>query len=246
MPRFFYKEPIVSDSVRITGDDAHHISRSLRMAVGEQITVCDSLGVECLCELERIRDDEVTARVLSQKPSDREPPRRLVLYQSLAKGEKMDYIVQKAVETGVCRIVPVLSSRCIAKLEERNASAKLARWKKIAAEAAKQCGRGAVPEIGEPLSFDCALRQSCAESALTLFCYEGDGVRSLREILEHDTTRPGDTVSIFIGPEGGYSEEEFSASRAAGAVPTGLGKRILRCETASGFALACFCYRYEL
>ena len=252
MPRFFVrKDQIVNGRVSILGDDAHHISRSLRMAAGEKITVCDMQKREYECLLAEFLPDRVIADVISERQSDTEPPFFAHLYQALPKGDKLDTVIQKSVECGVSAITTFMSERCIAK-EKGDEENKLRRRNKIALEAAKQSGRGLVPEIGATVSFDRAL--SDASSAdIKLFCYEGDGTRSLRQLLgeekarlESEGTDTPPTVSIIIGSEGGFSLAEVEKAKAAGFIPVGLGKRILRTETAPLFVLGCLCYEFEL
>ena len=244
MPRFFVpSENFEQNSVKITGDDAWHIARSLRMAVGESITVCDMHGGVHECTLEKITDDEVTARIDCSTDAENESPVRITLYQALPKGDKMDVIVQKAVEMGVYSIVPFFSDRCISRPDAKSLEKKCVRWQRIALEAAKQCGRGIIPEIGKPLSYE-GMLESAAEKSLGCFCYEGDGTRSLKSIL--DSAENVTDISLIIGSEGGFSQKEADQAEKSGICMAGLGKRILRCESASGFALACIAYRYEL
>ena len=249
MPRFFVtKEQISNGIVTVMGDDAHHISRSLRMAAGEGITVCDMQKNEYNCVLEEFLPDRVTARVISQSKSDTEPPFKAYLYQALPKGDKLDSIIQKSVECGVFSVTTFNSERCIAK-EKGDEDKKLQRRQRIALEAAKQSGRGTIPEIVPTVSFkEAILRASQADIAL--FCYEGDGTVSLKGFLHEKKEQlvgvEDPTVSIVIGSEGGFSLSEVEAARAAGLTPIGLGKRILRTETASSFVLGCLCYEFEL
>ena len=238
MQRFFVNTcDIEQNNIVLTGNNAKHISFSLRMAPGERIVVCDGAGNDCLCEITRITSDSVFCDVIEKKKNEAEPPYRAVLYQALAKGEKMDYIIQKAVEFGVCEIVPFESSRCIAKLREGSAEKKIARWQRIAEEAAKQCGRGIIPRVAEPVSFANALKSA---DGVSFICYESEDQRSVSELEK------AAKYSFFIGPEGGFSSEEIEASKAMGILPVTLGKRILRAESASGFVLACLSYKNEL
>lgn len=244
MPRFFVQaENIASDTVTITGDDAWHIARSLRMAVGETVTVCDGAGSEYICTLESITDETVTATVCERRRAAGEFPFYTVLYQALPKGDKMDLIVQKAVEQGASEIVPFLSERCISRPDDKAMAKKRIRWQRIALEAAKQCGRGIVPKVGALLSYKQVL-QRIEGDALCCFCYEGAGTQSMKAVLSDAQTDGG--VSVVIGSEGGFSENEAKAAADAGAKLCGLGARILRCESASGFALACISYQFEL
>ena len=249
MPRFFVtKEQIVGDTVTILGDDAHHISRSLRMAAGERIVVCDMQKNEYECTLCEFLPDRVTATVISQSKSDTEPPFKAHLYQALPKGDKLDSIIQKSVECGIFSITTFNSDRCIAKDKEGDEK-KLMRRQRISLEAAKQSGRGIIPVINPTVSFKEAIREA-AKADIALFCYEGDGTVSLKELLAgRRAALDGNdepTVSIVIGSEGGFSHAEVEAARNAGLVPVGLGKRILRTETASSFVLGCIVYELEL
>lgn len=246
MPRFFVPSiGFDGDTVCISGEDAWHIARALRMAVGETVTVCDMHGTTYTCVLERITDAASFARIVASSSSDTEPPYAVTLYQAFPKGDKMDCIVQKAVETGACRIVPFLSERCVSRPNADAAEKKIARWKRIALEAAKQCGRGRVPTVERPLSYAQMLEKASAAS-LPLFCYEGDGTASIRAVLSKAASATPDSVSLVIGSEGGFSMAEADAAVRAGFCMCGLGRRILRCESASGFALACIAYAFEL
>lgn len=251
MPRFFVtKEQISDGKVAVFGDDAHHISRSLRMAAGEQIVVCDMQKNEYVCVLEEFLPDRVTARVISQSKSDTEPPYKVSLFQALPKGDKLDMVIQKAVESGVFSITTFNSERCVAK-EKGDEEKKLVRRQRIALEAAKQSGRGIIPNVYPTVSFKEAASRA-AEADVALFCYEGDDTKPLKsflnerksELYSQGITEP--TVSIVIGSEGGFSLNEVRIAKEYGLVIVGLGKRILRTETASGFALACVCYEFEL
>ena len=252
MPRFFVGKDQIDDGiVAITGDDAHHISRSLRMAAGENITVCDMQKNEYFCTLEAFLPDRVLARIISSRSSDTEPPFRARLYQALPKGEKLDQIIQKSVECGVFSITTFNSERCIAK-EKGDEENKLRRRNKIALEAAKQSGRGVVPEVYPTVSFSQAISEA-AKADIALFCYEGDETRSLKEVISEKMTclsgngQNGEIeISIVIGSEGGFSLAEVQRARDAGLIPVGLGKRILRTETAASFTLCCLVYEFEL
>ncbi len=240
MQRFFVNtRDIDQNEIVLSGNNAKHISFSLRMAPGEVIAVCDGQGNDCICEIERITSDSVYARVTERRRNEAEPPYRATLYQAPAKGEKMDYIIQKAVEFGVYRIVPFESSRCIAKLREGAADKKVSRWQRIAEEAAKQCGRGLIPRVAEPVSFKQAIEMA-KDEGVCFMCYESEEQRSIGEIER------AEQYSFFIGPEGGFSPAEVDLAENAGVIPVSLGRRILRCESASGFVLACLSYKNEL
>ena len=219
----------------IRGDDARHIGRSLRMRVGDPLTVCDMRRSEYACEITGITGSEVSLRILARGESGNEPRVFVTLYQAFPKSDKMDYIVQKAVELGVGRIVPVTSERSIPRPEAERLARRLRRWQKIALEAGGQCGRGIKVEIGEALCYNEALEKLRGREG-SFICYEGDGTVRLSEYFRDADLSCG--ASFLIGPEGGLSAGEVQAAREAGVPLVGLGKRIVRTETASGLALA--------
>ncbi len=249
MPRFFVPtDNFEENRVRITGEDARHISRALRMARGEQITVCDMRGYEHTCVLEAFEDDVcVIASIISSEKSENEPPYSVTLYQAMPKGDKIEYITQKAVELGAGRIVPFISERCISRPDQKSAQKKVERLSKIAAEAAKQCGRAVLPELCSFTSFE-EICSHANDYDLKLFLYEGDGTISLNDVLKSYKTEHGmpHSIAIVIGSEGGFSLKETEKAKEAGFVLCGLGKRILRTETASGCVLSCLMYEYEI
>ena len=241
MQRFFVPpEAVEGDLVRIVGDDAFHISRSLRMKKGETISVCLPDRTLLCCELSSFSDGEVGATVLSRSVCTAEPPCRIHLYQALPKGDKMDVIVQKAVECGVTSVTPFESTFCIAKAGA-SFEKKRERWNRIALEAAKQSGRGIVPQVAPLLSYEQMLRKASSAS-LSLFCYEGEGT----EPLGRCPIASAEEISVIIGSEGGFSPEEARLAGEHGMFLVGLGERILRCETASAFVLACLSFIKEL
>lgn len=248
MPRFFIRADAISalDGERqiiITGDDAHHISRSLRMATGEKITVCDMQKHIYECTLTKITDTEVYARVDCEALSETEPRVYIRLYQAIPKGDKLETIIQKSIECGVSEIIPFSSERCIAKIDKKDAPKKAMRHNKIAESASKQSGRGIIPEVREAITYKQAL-EDAKKSDLIIFCYEGDGTQSLKTILKEQGEAK--SISVIIGSEGGFSIKEVEMAKEAGARVAGLGKRILRCETAPTFALSCIVYETEL
>ena len=246
MPRFFVQSTqIENGTVTVLGDDAHHISRSLRMAAGEQITVCDMQHREYLCELAEFLSDCVRARVLSVTQSVAEPPVAITLYQALPKGDKLDLIIQKAVECGVCRIVPFESERCVVRAKADAEGRKTERRQRIATEAAKQCGRGVLPVVDPTVSYAQMLAMA-GEADTVLFCYEGDGTVPVGALLKGATPKNGSSLAIVVGSEGGFSLAEAEKARENGFLLCGLGPRILRTETASGFVLGCISCLLEL
>ena len=249
MPRFFIRANQIEDGVvTLLGDDAHHISRSLRMAAGECITVCDMQKNEYECELTDFLPDRVLAKILETRQSDTEPPYHAIVYQALPKGDKLDSVIQKAVECGASEITTFESERCIVRTKGENEAKKVERRQRIALEAAKQSGRGIVPAVNPTISFSEMCRRA-AEADIALFCYEGDGTEPLpvalgKAVAKIDKENP--TIALIIGSEGGFSLAEAEKICSMGILPVGLGKRILRTETASGFALACLVYALEM
>lgn len=244
MPRFFIPtEQMGEGSVTVLGADAFHIARALRMACGEEIVVCDSKMQVHTCRLTKITDSAVEAEILSTKEADTEPPVALHLYQAWPKGDKMELIVQKATELGAASITPFLSERCVKVPKEDKVEKQLSRLSRIAAEAAGQCGRAVLPSVNDPLSF-IGLCEAIKKHDAMLFCYEGEGTLSIKAALK-DLSAPK-SIGVIVGAEGGFSQKEAEQLCKAGAVSVGLGKRILRCETAPLFALSALLYHYEL
>ena len=243
MPRFFIDRSFINNGTAVLeGDNAHHITRSLRMKVGEELTLCDGEGNDYFCKIDNMTDKSVVCSVLSFSPCSAEPPYSATVFQGLAKGDRFDTVIQKSVECGATRIVPLMTKRCTVKLEASDYPKKCARWQKIAEEAAKQCGRGVIPKVEYPISFNEMLTR-LKETELPLFCYE-NATHPIREDMEGLEKAP-ETVAIVIGPEGGFDEDEVARVLDSGAKPISLGKRILRTESAAPFVLACLSYAFE-
>lgn len=246
MPRFFVPDGAfdpATNTVTVMGEDARHIARSLRMAVGDTVTVCSYEGQAFFCRLSHIRDDAVTAEIVAPCPKTGESPVSIRLFMAYPKGDKLETVIQKAVELGASRITPFESEHCIKRPQKDKLDARLSRWNRIATEAAKQCGRSLLPTVDAPLTFGEMLREA-RQSALPLFCYEADGTVSLKEVL--CTRGEVGSIAVIIGSEGGFSPKEAASAIAAGCVPVNLGPRILRCETAPAYALSALSYFYEL
>lgn len=224
MPRFFI-DYTPNERAEIIGGDAKHIALSLRMKLGDEIVLTNS-GVDYTCKIESINPEMVTLSVKDSSPCKAEPSVKLTLYQAMPKADKLEMIVQKAVELGACRIVPVLTRRCISRPKQNDFEKKRIRLEKIAAEAAKQSGRGIVPEISSIMSFEQAL-EDMKKSDYALMCYENGGKRFNEIDLPHDCS-----ISLLIGSEGGFDMEEAEQALDAGVTSIWLGERILRCETA--------------
>lgn len=238
MPRFFVPD-LAGETAVLSGEDGRHLVRSLRCRAGDTVELCDGRGTDGLGVVAAIDGDAVTVAIRDRRPSRSELPCRVVLYQALPKGDKLDFIVQKAVELGVWAVVPVLTSRCISRPDGRGMAGKLSRLQKIAREAAGQSGRGALPEVRPLLAFSDAIAEMKASPCPILF-YEGGG-RPLGRVLAH---RPG-ALSLLVGPEGGFSPQEAQQAQAAGLAVCTMGPRILRCETAPLYALSAIGYFYE-
>lgn len=236
MPRFFV-ESVESDFVEITGEDARHIALSLRMKNGERLVLCDGKGREADAVIREAYPESVVLDIEERRNSVAEPETEVILYQALPKFDKLEYIVQKSVELGVSKIVPVLTSRCISRPDEKTMKKKLERLRKIADEAAKQSGRGKLPEVGELMTYKNAVLEM-AKAETPIFFFE-HAHYPLHEIMEK---RKSGTIAMMVGSEGGFSDEEAAFAEEKGALIASLGPRILRCETAPVAALAAIMY----
>lgn len=228
----------------ITGSDVNHIKNVLRMKPGEEIAVSNGVdGKEYRCGIEEILEDEVICTLRFIKEDGLELPAKVTLFQGLPKADKMEFIVQKMVELGVYRIVPVETKRTVVKLDEKKARTRTARWQAIAEAAAKQSKRRIVPCVEEACSFQNALARA-KEMDVKLIPYElSEGMARTRELIE--SVKPGQEAAVFIGPEGGFEEAEIELAKQAGFVPVTLGKRILRTETAGLTVMAWLMYQLE-
>lgn len=241
----FFAEPswIKENRILMQGADVNHMKNVLRMKLGEDVRVNDGRGKTYLCCISAYEEQTAVLDILKELDSDAELPSRIVLFQGLPKGDKMEWIVQKAVELGAYSIVPFAAKRSVVKLDEKKAAKKQARWQAIAKGAAEQSGRGIVPEVRDVRTFGEALK-TAAELDVILIPYElEEGMRETVRVIE--SIVPGQSVGIFIGPEGGFEEEEVELAKAAGAHPVTLGKRILRTETAGPAALSILMYYLE-
>lgn len=235
--RFFIEHKPENGIATVAGKDARHAA-VLRVRTGDRITLCDGAGMDYDCTVERQSPEDGTlyCRVLGQEASQGEPLQRITLLAALSKGDKLESVIQKAVELGVSTIVPFLSQNCVSRPEKPEKKA--ARWQTIATEAAMQCDRGMIPSVSPVVPFEEAI-QRAAESDTALFCYEAERQTGIRDILSGGM---GKTVSLVTGPEGGFTPAEAEAAKTAGLVSVSLGSRILRCETAPVAALAVVLY----
>jgi len=241
MARFYIPQPRIENGMlSVEGDEVKHIRKVLRLKSGDEISVFDGLGREFEGAIVKEGLSAVVIGIKNVYSSTRDSPLEVTLAQSLLKGEKMDYLIQKATELGIEEIVPFLSSRSVPLLEKSKRIKRHQRWKRIAVEASKQCGRRVVPEI-EFLQNYSEMLQRATPDSLRLILWEREGVK-LKEILE----RPKERKKIFfvVGPEGGFSEGEVDEAKGSGFTPVTLGRRILRAETASLCLLSIL--QYEL
>lgn len=238
MYRFFVNKNQISEkSVTIVGTDVNHIKNVLRMKEGEEVSVvAEGDDNEYRCEIAEFSEDSVLLNLLFVKQNDVELPCNITLYQGLPKADKMELIIQKAVELGAGTIVPVATKRAVVKLEGGRQDKKIARWNSISEAAAKQAKRAIIPKVTEVMTFTEAI-ESCKCTDVKIIPYElsdPDSMVKTRKMIA--SIKPGSSVAIFIGPEGGFTEEEISKAEAAGVCPITLGHRILRTETA-GFTV---------
>ncbi len=234
----FFADPaaFLNGRVEITGPDAVHITSVLRLCAGDCVTVCDGAQNDYVCEIVSAGRSAVLLSVKEVRRADAEPETAVTLYQGLPKSDKMDGIVKRCVELGVCRIVPVDTRRVVAR--PKDGQKKCMRWQKIAHEAAKQCGRGILPEVSGILPFEQAVLD--AEGCdLKLFPYEEDRAHSLKPVLLQKTPK---TAAVFIGPEGGFDPKEAEFAKNHGWSLVSLGPRILRTETAGAAVLSVLLY----
>lgn len=245
MYQFFVEPSQVEESgIRITGSDVNHIKNVLRMKPGEEITVITGgEGKEYRCRIEKIAAQEVICGVLSESRASRELPAEIYLFQGLPKADKMELIIQKAVELGAYEIIPVACRRCVVKLDEKKRGSKTARWQGIAEAAAKQSKRHVIPRIREVMGFSEALSYA-QDMDLKLIPYElSEDMEKTKQVLQ--SVSEGQKIAVFIGPEGGFEEAEVRKAKEGGAVAITLGKRVLRTETAGFTVLSWLMYLLE-
>lgn len=230
--------------ITITGGDVNHIKNVLRMKPGEEIAVSNGVdNREYRCAIEELGEDKVHCRLLFVKEDGLELPAKVYLFQGLPKADKMELIIQKAVELGVYEVIPVATRRAVVKLEPKKAVSKIARWNAIAEAAAKQSKRRIIPQVTDCMSFKQAVEYAAAMD-VKLIPYElSQGMTETRRLIEG--VKAGQSVAVFIGPEGGFGEEEIALAKEAGIIPITLGKRILRTETAGFTVLAWLMYQLE-
>lgn len=245
MNQFFVEPTQIQDKkIVISGKDFNHIKNVLRMKIGEELSVSNGIdGKEYRGIIEEFTEDSVICALAFVKEDGVELPSKVYLYQGLPKADKMELIIQKAVELGVYEIIPVATKRAVVKLDEKKSKSKTARWQAISEAAAKQSKRAIIPNVQEVLTFKEALAD-CRKAEIKVIPYElAEGMDKTKEII--GSLKPGQDVAIFIGPEGGFDDGEIETAIAAGVVPVTLGKRILRTETAGFTILSWIMYQLE-
>lgn len=251
----FFVEPsrIVGNEIRITGEDVGHIRRVLRMKEGEELSVGNGIDdTEYRCQIDHFTDDEVVCKIRFIKEEGVELPARIYLFQGLPKSDKMELIVQKAVELGVYEIIPVATKRAVVKLDDKKAKNKVARWQAVSEAAAKQSKRAVVPRVHDLMTMQEAVAYAKGMDAKAIPYELSRGMDATREWLAFaaDTVSSAEdnaaSIAVFIGPEGGFEESEIELAKEAGITPISLGRRILRTETAGLTILSILMYQLEM
>ncbi|MGH2541395.1 MAG: 16S rRNA (uracil(1498)-N(3))-methyltransferase [Ardenticatenaceae bacterium] len=242
MHRFFISPELIEGSeVLFPSDLAHQISRVLRLREDDRVVILDNSDMEREVRLHSFSKRAVRGTVEALRQNRGEPRTYITLYMALLKGKKLDVVFQKGTELGASRFVPLVTQRSVVGFVEDLSDARLDRWQAIVREAAEQSGRGRLPEVVDPLLFDVALAQARTSQGVTLIPWEKGG-KSLKSALRPVEGRRPERINLFIGPEGGFEEDEILTARAYGAIPVTLGPRILRAETAAIAALAAILY----
>lgn len=230
MPRYFVEpENITENEIVLVGEDVKHISTVLRSQIGEEIQVCDGCGNDYDCSIAEISKKDIRLEIIRKELSQSEPKTKVTLFQGLPKSDKMELIIQKCVEIGIETIVPVATDRAVVKLDKKDGQKKTERWQKISLSAAKQSGRGVIPKIESVMSFKEAIKLA-TNMEIAIIPYEKEEDFGIKEALKDFK---GKELGVFIGPEGGFSDEEIQFAIENGVKPITLGKRILRTETAA-------------
>jgi 16S rRNA (uracil1498-N3)-methyltransferase len=241
MSRFFVNSTNISgDSIIISGEDVNHIKRVLRLGSGDSITVTDGSGIDYKVEIVNLNESSIETRIIQSIKNVTEPPVEIILYQGLPKSDKMDYVIQKGVELGLKGIVPVITERTVVKLaNKKDEQKKCDRWNRISMEAAKQSNRGIIPSVELPIAFKEAIN-AAKDFDISLIPYEKERSNGLKNVILNRTDIK--RVSVFIGPEGGFTEKEIDMAVENGIHPVTLGPRILRTETAGIAVLSILMY----
>ena len=240
---FVTPEQVKEETIIIDGSDVNHIKNVLRMKIGEELEISDGNNKKYLCEIASMTADEVCAMIKQELIVDTELPSKIYLFQGLPKSDKMELIVQKAVELGVYEIIPVATKRAVVKLDDKKASKKIERWQAIAESGAKQSGRNVIPEVKKVMAFKDAVQYAKSLDVLLVPYELAEGMSETKALIS--AIRPGQSVGFFIGPEGGFETSEVEYAVENGAKAITLGKRILRTETAGLTTLSILMYHLE-
>lgn len=234
MRRLFYKG-LLADTIKITGSDAHHLMHVMRAKAGQLVTVVDDNGQVAAMEMVAFSDSAVTLQLKEHLAADTESPLKIMLAQCLLKADKMDMVVQKAVELGAVGVIPISSQNCVARYDAKKGAARKDRWQKIADEAAKQCGRTALLKVRPIVTLGQFIADMQANDSSLVFFYENENEQSAKEYLRSLKAKQ---IVLLVGPEGGFSLDEAKLIEEAGGKSVTLGPRILRAETAALTAIA--------
>ncbi len=237
----FFSDNIENDIITLSEEDSKHLAKVLRAQVGEIINICDGCGTEYKAEICEISSKSVKSKIIEKYLSKTEPKVKVTIFQGLPKGQKIELIIQKCVEIGAFEFVPVETVRSVVKLNEDKGKGKEERWNKISMEAAKQSERGIVPKVYSPITFDKAI-EIAKNYDLAIIPYEKQEESDLKLFLKDKSP---EKIAIFIGPEGGFEEQEIKKAIDCGIKPVSLGKRILRTETAPLTALSVIMYEFD-
>lgn len=240
---FVTPEQVREDNIIIEGSDVNHIKNVLRMKVGEELEISDGDNKKYLCEIASMSSDEVCAMIKTELKVDTELPSKIYLFQGLPKSDKMELIVQKAVELGVYEIIPVATKRAVVKLDDKKASKKIERWQAIAESGAKQSGRNVIPEVKNVMAFKEAVQYAKSLDVLLVPYELAEGMSETKALIS--AIQPGQSIGFFVGPEGGFETSEVEYAIENGAKAITLGKRILRTETAGLTTLSILMYHLE-
>jgi 16S rRNA (uracil1498-N3)-methyltransferase len=243
MHRFFVTPDQITDPfISIMGTDVNHIKNVLRLEKGEEIIICNGQGEDYYCIIDKVGNDTIKTVIKERVLSQTELKTKLYLFQGLPKKEKMELIIQKAVELGIFEIIPVITQRTIVKIDDKKEHKKVERWNNISEAAAKQAGRGVIPKVLQPMKFYEALDFASKLDQIIIPYEKANNIQQSKEII---SKLEGNSIGVFIGPEGGFEIDEIHLATQCGAQPISLGKRILRTETAGLTLLSILMFKFE-
>lgn len=244
MQHFFVTpEQVKGEYIYIDGSDVNHMKNVLRMKIGEQLEINDGNNCKYLGHIESMEDGGIQVLIEEELHVETELPSKIYLFQGLPKSDKMELIVQKAVELGVTEVIPVTTKRAVVKLDDKKKDKKVERWNSIATSAAKQSARGIMPIVSGVVTYKMAIERAKTMDVAIIPYELAEGMAATRKLIE--AIQPGESIAIFIGPEGGFEREEINMALEAGVTPITLGKRILRTETAGLTTLSILMYHLE-